>query len=284
MIKRQKLFILFVTLFFAAICCCVYNYKYEETETRFYSAVSINQLEIRTSNGNIAVGSIKDTTSSPHPIPIMFTAVITKYCSGRNRDDAMQAIKDIVITEDSGDSKLQLKAEIPGGPRTYGASFDILVPDSNSTGLDLNTTNGNVAVYSITADIDVNTSNGKISLTNTCGNATLFTSNGNVNIQTHNGSIKTHTTNGSIECNLSEFNATDSAGLETTNGSLQLYLPTDVSASIDAYTTNGSISISGFSSISYQEHSRTRVRCRIGSGTSIIAVKTTNGNITIRSR
>ncbi|MDH5185613.1 MAG: DUF4097 domain-containing protein [candidate division WOR-3 bacterium] len=273
-IKNLKPYLILALIGFSTLnCFCVYNYKLKQTETRTYSSDAVNQIEVATRNGSIAVAKTTDT---------VIAALIKKYCQGRDKADAESAIKNIIIKDTIIGNELEIEAEMPTGSRSYGASFEISAPES--TELDLNSTNGSITISDIKEKIKVNTTNGKISLSNTSGIANLNTTNGSVNIESHRGSIKANSSNGSFECTLIEFGTSDSINLETTNGSIQIYLPDNISATVDASTTNGSITITGFSSVTYQEQTQTRVRCRIGNGASIINIETTNGNITIRTR
>ena len=207
---------------------------------------------------------------------------ITKSCYGKYKRDAQSVIGELKISDRIVGDRLELSAKMPGNDRNYSASFQITVPEL--TGLDLTTTNGNITISEIFATLMANTTNGAIALTNTKGVAVISTTNGSITVQNHSGSIKGKTWNGSINCNLSEFTTTDSNRLETSNGSVQLFLPVNASAQIDAYTSSGDITIEGFDTIDFQERSKTQAHCRIGAGTAKVTVKTTNGNITIRNR
>ena len=212
----------------------------------------------------------------------MIVASITKACYGKYKRDAESVIGELKISERIVDGRLELTAKMPGNDRNYSASFEIAVPESIR--LDLTSTNGNITISEILATMMANTTNGAITLTNTKGAAIISTTNGSISVQNHSGPIKGKTWNGAINCNLSELTATDSNRLETSNGSVQLFLPINASAQIEAYTSNGNITIEGFDTIDFQERSKTQAHCRIGAGTSTVWVKTTNGNITIRNR
>lgn len=212
----------------------------------------------------------------------MINALITKSCFGKYKRDAQSVIGELKISDKVVGNRLELSAKMPGNDRIYSASFEIAMPES--TRLDLTSTNGNITISGIIAPISANTTNGAIGLTNTKGATFLSTTNGSINVQGHSGPIKGKTWNGSISCNLSEFNAADSNLFETHNGLVQLLLPIDASAKIEAYISNGNITIEGFDTIDFLERSKTRVYCQIGSGTEILIVKTANGDITIRNR
>jgi DUF4097 and DUF4098 domain-containing protein YvlB len=122
-----------------------------------------------------------------------------------------------------------------------------------------------------------------VQLVNTRGPATLATTDGAVAAQVHSGGLAAGTTNGRIDCDLAELGATEACALSTTNGYVTLLLPDDVSATIDATTTAGTITIHDFT-VRYDQQTSTHVHGQIGSGASDITISTTNGDIVVRRR
>jgi len=177
--------------------------------------------------------------------------------------------------------ELRLKAEMPSGSRPYGASFFITAPDSID--LSLSTTNGDVAVTGTVGDINASTTNGSVELTGTSGTASVSTTNGRLNVKVHSGPLYGGTTNGAIDCDLAALGAAENVGLATTNGTVTLLLPADVSALIDITNTNGLITIYDFTVI-YESQTEHHLHGRIGSGASSITITTTNGAVTVRRR
>jgi DUF4097 and DUF4098 domain-containing protein YvlB len=251
---------------------CLYTYKVEVPETYTYSAAGITALSAATQNGAISVTASADT---------IITVGVLKHAYGRDKDDAEKAIANVVYSGAVVGNELTVKAEMPSGPRPYGAAFTITARET--TDLALSTTNGDITVSNTVADIGVGTTNGDVVLTGTAGNASLSTTNGKVNVSVHRGAVDGKTTNGAIDCDLAALGASEDVGIETTNGKVTLLLPADVSAVIDATTTNGTITIYDFT-VTYEVQTENHLRGSIGSGASSITITTTNGDVTVRQR
>lgn len=247
--------------FFIAIlvmgCPRHYDYELEVPETCTWPAAGISQIEVITKNGNVSVSAFQDT---------IITAEITRRCKGQDKTDAARYIDNVVVTDTVAGGQLIITATMPNNDRNYGADFDISTPES--TYVDLKTTNGNVSLTGMTAG------------------AKLYTANGNITVQNLRGSIDGQTTNGNVNCDLSLFGTAESAVLSSTNGNVTLKLPSDVSAAFDASTTNGEVTVTGFTSVSYTTDEPTHKAGTIGSGPdyATITISSTNGNIIIRAR
>lgn len=153
--------------------------------------------------------------------------------------------------------------------------------------LDLETSNGAIAVRDPDGDVKARTSNGRIGVTGGSGSLALSTSNGAIEIQDLRASgLVVETSNGRIA-----FTGALAPGsrsqLTTSNGRVTLTLPPDLSASVDLKTSNGAIDV-GYplttQPVDGNTNARSSVRGTIGSeagtGTQIV-VRTSNGAITI---
>ena len=259
---------------FLLLVACLYTFRFESPETRSWPAKSVARISAQTVNGRVDVTSAADT---------LIFAGITRYAYGRNHDDAEKALVNVVVSDTIIGSELRLVASMPtSGSRPYGASFAISAPES--TGLDLNATNGGITVDGIAGSINAGTTNGKISLTDTRGAAVLGTTNGEITTSGHSGSIDAQTTNGAVRLDIASLLPSEGASVGTTNAAVELFLPADVSATLDLTNTNGSISLYDFGYAFQGTPSDHHVRALIGTGTSVVTVTTTNGDITIRRR
>ena len=254
------------------LAACLYTYRLEVPESYSYPAAGINALSAETKSGGITVTAAADTT---------ITVDVLKFAYGRDKADAEKAIKNVEFSDTVVGGEIRVKADMPSGTRSYGCQFSISVPEA--TALGLVTTNGDVTVSGTRGSIAASTTNGDVELTGTTGTAEVSTTNGRLNIQVHSGAVEGTTTNGTVDCDLAALGPTETVGLATTNGTVTLLLPDDVSAMIDATNTNGIITFNDFTVI-YEEQTATHVRGRIGSGASTITITTTNGDITVRRR
>ena len=235
-----------------------YDYKLEVTETRTWSATDITQIDAITKNGNISVSASQDT---------MIAADITRSCRGEDSTDAAKYIGNVVVTDNVTGGKLTLKADMPNSNgHNYQAHFDISTQES--TYLEVNTTNGDVSLDGVIAGAKLQTTNGKVTAEN------------------HRGGIDAKSTNGNVDCTLTGLISTESAVMSTTNGDVILYLPSDVSARFDGWTTNGEVTVTGFTSVQYEINENKHKKGQIGTGPdyATVTLSTTNGNVTIRAR
>jgi hypothetical protein len=260
-------------LFALCALACIYTYRLESPDTRTRSATGITRLAAISTNGKIDVTASHDT---------LIAAVVTRFAYGRDRADAERALGNVTVTDTVVGDQYRISADMPTGPRPYGAFYVIAAPES--TALELSTTNGTVSVSGMTRGVRATTTNGAVTLTATHGDAELQTTNGALEVSGHYGSIDASTTNGPIVCDLAEFDADQSAGLSTTNSEVELFLPDNVSALIDVTTTNGDIRLLDFSFTYEGTPTRDHVRARIGSGAAPVTISTTNGDVTVRRR
>ena len=232
------------------------DYELELTENRAWPTANLTELDASTINGGIAVLGTQDT---------LITVVITKRCNGEDSTDAASYMNNIVITENISGSMLSLDADMPDdSARGYLCDFDFTAPPDII--LDLVTVNGGISVIDMTGGLDVLITNGAISTTNL------------------EGSINGTTTNGSIDCDMALLGTSDEAVLTTTNGSVTLSLPSDVSASFDAETTNGTVTVTGFTTVNYTINETDHKAGTIGAGDAMITISVTNGDVTIEAR
>jgi hypothetical protein len=259
----------------ALVVSCVYTYRLVvEDPTRTWDATGLAAFEAVTTNGSIELEA--DFGASVR-------LDVTRVCYGRSKADAENYIDRIEVTDTIDSGRLEVEADMPAsGGRNYGASFDGLVPADLD--LDLHTSNGRVEVVDQKADVRVRTSNGAIELTNTEGRAELHTSNGAMTLRAHRGPVQGETSNGTVSADIADLASFEDVELENSNGRIELRVPSDVSARFDASTSNGHVTISGFSSVRYEIDEPTHKKGTIGSGASEIELKTSNGNIELKAR
>jgi hypothetical protein len=145
-----------------------------------------------------------------------------------------------------------------GNGNSYSVEYEIKIPENAD--LNIQTTNGNINVASIT------------------GRLRLETTNGIIRADEITGLLRCHTTNGDIKVAIRKITREDEMHFKTTNGSIRLYLPEEFAGYVDLNTTNGNID-SDFPISSERYHKRTHVKGRIKSGDTDVYCSTTNGNI-----
>jgi Putative adhesin len=196
--------------------------------------------------------------------------------------------------------------------------LDIEVRMPKNANLQVQTSNGKVEVASLNGNISLHTSNGEIRAEQLAGVIDLGSSNGALNLTALKGTLKARTSNGAIiatglegKCDLSTTNgklqadgrfesldlssgnggivARAASGstmssawkIHTSNAGVDLTLPTDLKATLDASTTNGGITLD--LPVTMQGYdSRRQVRGALNGGGPELSVQTTNGGIHIR--
>ncbi|HJX92018.1 MAG TPA: DUF4097 family beta strand repeat-containing protein [Pyrinomonadaceae bacterium] len=149
---------------------------------------------------------------------------------------------------------------------------------------------GNVRNNDVTVDFTVHvpsqvgfvgkTVNGGISVTSLSGNVVTRTVNGSIKIST-TGYAEAATVNGEINARFLNGAWPKELSFKTVNGEINLDLPANLSATIDAKTFNGVIN-SDFPLNVIEEKGRKALRGTIGSGGRELNLKTLNGSINLR--
>jgi len=124
------------------------------------------------------------------------------------------------------------------------------------------------------------TVNGGISATSLSGNVSTRTVNGSIKIST-TGYADAATVNGEIVARLGDGNWPKSLSFRTVNGEINLDLPANLSAAVDAETLNGSINSDFPLNVTNLKGKRS-LKGNIGSGGRELLLKTLNGSINLR--
>lgn len=153
----------------------------------------------------------------------------------------------------------------PSGPSTdnqhyWSVSYEVWVPTASNLSLEAH--NGSIHVETVNGHIRVRTLNGSVHLTDVSGD------------------VDGSTTNGSLSIDLAG-NAWNGAGLraETTNGSVNLNLPENYSARVEASTVNGRVRVDFPVTVSGEIGKN--MSFQLGSGGPTIQAKTVNGSVHI---
>lgn len=131
-----------------------------------------------------------------------------------------------------------------------------------------------------TMNIDVTNTNGSIRLSDVAGKHELDTTNGKIELTRCAGSLDASTTNGSIVAELTSVSKGQELRLETTNGRIEVAVPRDFAADVDAGTTNGEIHTD--LPVATTHSGRNSLRGSINGGGTPLRMRTTNGGIEIR--
>ena len=149
--------------------------------------------------------------------------------------------------------------------RNWSVSFELQVP--RNAELTASATNGGVAIQDVRGRLDLHTVYGGISLDDVSGDIRGETTNGGIQVRVAGGKW-------------------DGPGLDvkTVNGGINLALPSDLSAELEARAVNGGIRVDYPITVSGLINSRREVRGTIGAGGPRIRASAVNGGITVTRR
>lgn len=222
-------------------------------EVRDLRESGVNRLEVL-DNAN---GSISVTGSSRRDITVQARVVAT----AESDSDARSLARDVSVTLDNG--RIRTTGPDHEQRRSWSVSYRIDVPSSFDVNLE--TSNGSVAVEGVKGRIDMESSNGSVRLTDVGGRVNARTSNGSVHV----------TLSG-------KYWDGDGMTVVTSNGSARLDLPDGYNAHLIAGTNNGSLNLD--IPVTVQGRVSKHVDTTLGSGGATIEMRTSNGSLRIGRR
>ncbi|MEP7064925.1 MAG: DUF4097 family beta strand repeat-containing protein [Gemmatimonadota bacterium] len=150
------------------------------------------------------------------------------------------------------------------GNRRNDVQVQFTVHVAKGVKVDLNTVNGSLDVSGATASVDAETVNGR------------------VEVATLGGPVSAKTVNGSVRATIQHLVKTDEPMVfESVNGSVQLEAPADLSADVDAETTNGGIESDFPLTISSGMIGK-HIHGTVGQGGRRVQLHTVNGSVKLR--
>ncbi len=197
--------------------------------------------------------------------------ILVKACvnTWAQTDEAARAI--------AGRIKIATSPEVRAeadGDSDYSVSYEIRVPQS--TNLKLNAHNGGISINSVDGMLEFETMNGGVNLQDVAGDVIGKTTNGGVNVKLSGSSWKGNGLN-----------------VTTSNGGVNLTLPSNYAANIETGTVNGgfksdipslSITTEEVKRGEWPGHKREkRISTSLNGGGAPVKVITTNGGIRINS-
>lgn len=131
-------------------------------------------------------------------------------------------------------------------------------------------------------NVELRSGNGKLIVDQCQGTVDLRTTNGKIIANGIQGALHCKTINGSIKAIFDDIDLKEDMTLQTTNGSIQLYIPEYCNADLEARTINGSVRSS--LPIAWEDSQSKRIRYgQLNNGGPMIFLKTTNGSIRIEA-
>jgi DUF4097 and DUF4098 domain-containing protein YvlB len=200
--------------------------------------------------------------------------VIAKKEVDGDRDQLKKALADLRVEMQQKDGGLVITTHYPKEAHGISSIFDWF------TGNDIDAEVQYDVTVPRTMNVDVSNTNGGIHLSDVTGTLELDTTNGKIEVSRCAGSLDASTTNGSIHAELLKISKGQPLRFETTNGRIEVAVPANAAADIDAATTNGPITSD--LPVATTRTSSNSLRGTINGGGTTLHLRTTNGGITIR--
>jgi DUF4097 and DUF4098 domain-containing protein YvlB len=224
--------------------------------SRTYKVAGGATLEIKELNGRITVEATDGSE-------IQVTA--TRVAKAPTEEAAKAAADKIQINEKVSDDRVELDSTV-GFQLTSGLShhvdYDVKVP--RSINLSIKVTNSQVNVKSVAGTVKIDAVNGEITVDGAEQGADITTVNGRVVL------------------NLAKIGA-DGARVNSTNGEIEVGVPSGGKATFAARVTNGAVEVEGLQ-LQTTEKTYRRLDATLGGGGPEIRLGTTNGMIKIVGR
>jgi len=222
------------------------------TLTGSFAVTGAVDLDVWTTNGRVTVKGVEGLTT------VEVTATVRSR--GDSLIEAAARAAQVVVEMGHTGNHIELEYDASAHPwdvrRYTGVDFEVAVPAT--VDVEVDTSNGRVAVSDVTGILDLRTSNGAIDVTSVVGETTASTSNGAIQVVAYDGVLHLDTSNGRIEM-IGVAAAVDAhasnggitfAGtlidgvdhrMMTSNGRIDVTIPANASLQIDARTSNASI-------------------------------------------
>ena len=177
---------------------------------------------------------------------------------------------------------LNVTIRVPAGVRlaVHSGNGDVSVAGAHAE-LVARSGNGRVRVTGTAGEVDAASGNGEVTVDNVRGPVSANSGNGDVRVSTVQGPVSARSGNGDLLVRMTELRAADDMEFTTGNGRIEVTVPAEFNADIDASTGNGGIRTDFPIQVSGRI-SKTRLRGTIGQGGRRLRLVTGNGEIEIR--
>jgi DUF4097 and DUF4098 domain-containing protein YvlB len=145
---------------------------------------------------------------------------------------------------------------------------------------DVNTSGGNLRLGEIQGNLVAHTSGGQIDLEQAKSSVKASTSGGDIRVKNACGPVTAHTSGGNVSAQLNTQPTAD-CSLKTSGGNVDVVLAANLALDVEARTSGGRVN-SDFPGTLNKE--KTRLSARINGGGPRLALETSGGNVSIRSK
>ncbi|HJQ67529.1 MAG TPA: DUF4097 family beta strand repeat-containing protein [Blastocatellia bacterium] len=239
-------------------------FRLSETESKSFTVRGITRINLDTFDGQITVrawdkAEVMITATKKARDEASMRNARVRFEQGATEIAAIARFDDQDDESDSDDAEVYLNAFVP-----------------RKANLRLATSDGQLLVEGVSGELELRTDDGAIQVGNGTGRLRANTSDGRILVTRFNGDVDARTNDGEIalEGRFSSLSA------RTGDGSITLSVPASFNATVE--TVAESIIIEGLS-VSEESDSSSRLRrWRIGSGGTVLSLRTGDGRIVLR--
>jgi hypothetical protein len=224
---------------------------------RTYTIADAGELQIIGSNGSVDVQGVDGNT---------ITVEAERIARAATDAAAREVVPRINIREEASPDKVLVQTEGLGGiviGVDVSVNYHVSMPRQ--------------------ARLRVRAANGPITVSNVSGGIVLSGVNGTITATGIGGGVDARSVNRDLKIDLASFGR-DPVELRSTNGSVDVALPRDASASLLLNVTNGAIDVGHLPFEPFGEQTKRRVRGRLNAGGSPLEVTVVNGGIRLHAR
>lgn len=184
----------------------------------------------------------------------------------------------------SDDSRGDLRVSLPAGIDLVAGSGngDVSIGDAGGD-VAAASGNGSVEVLGAAGEVHASSGNGTVTVSGAAGPVEASSGNGPVSVTTARGPVTASSGNGTLSIDIAELPGDANLRFSTGNGRIELTLPADFGADLEANLGNGDVE-SDFPMTIEGRLDRHRVRARIGDGGRRLVVSSGNGDLVLRRR
>jgi DUF4097 and DUF4098 domain-containing protein YvlB len=160
---------------------------------------------------------------------------------------------------------------------TSGGNITLTKSDGDA---DVSSSGGNLHLVEIEGNVVAHTSGGRITLEKAKGSVKASTSGGDISVKDAYGAVTAHTSGGNV---FAQLNGQPTAGcsLTTSGGNVEAVLASNLALDVDARTSGGEVSSDFPGTLN---KSKTKLTARLNGGGTALALETSGGNVSVRSK
>lgn len=182
------------------------------------------------------------------------------------RADSQEKLARLTVDVQASTDSVAIKTKLPQGHNNNPGSVDYEIRVPRGARLDkIQTVNGNVEISTVRGSVNAESVNGGVKASSLTGDVELKTVNGN------------------IDCEVADLASTKNVRLSTVNGGVELSMPKDANAHLTASTVHGGINSNFNLPIKKNFPVGSNLDTTLGSGNTMVDLKSVNGGISIRS-